>query len=296
MKRATFGSIAAALAILAMALPARAESRVEKNLELAPGGRFTLDSEVGSVVVTGAARHGARIVVTSDRDDLDRELEITYTSGAGWASVTARRKDRSFWEHGISVHFEVDVPTETRAEVHTGGGSIKLYSLRGPAEAKTSGGPIEVEGLKGSLEANTSGGPIHVREVTGDASLATSGGPISVEALDGNLRAHTSGGAIRIDGVTGYVEAKTSGGGVHVTYSRGDRRGGVIESSGGGIEVALDPTVNLNLDASTSGGSVTSDLAVTGEVKHSSLHGSIGSGGEALRIHTSGGSIHIRAL
>ena len=286
----------AVLSLLAMAGPAVAESRVEKSLELASGGRFTLESEVGSVTVAGTSRPGAHIVVTSEQGDVSSELEITYTSGAGWASVTARRKDRSFWAHSISVHFEVEVPTETRTEIHTGGGSITLSGLRGAAEVKTSGGPIEVDGLGGSLDAHTSGGPIRLREVTGDAHVATSGGPINVESLDGNLQAHTSGGGIHINRVSGYVEARTSGGPIRVAYSPGDRRGGVMESSGGGIEVAIDSAVNLDLDASTSGGSVTSDLRVTGEVKHSSIHGAIGSGGEALRLHTSGGSIHIRAL
>ena len=288
----------AALSLLALASPAAAESRIEKTLELQPGGHFTLESEVGSVTVTGASRPGARIVVTSERDDLNSELEITFTNSPGWASVTARRKNESFWSHGLSVHFEIEVPTETRTEIHTGGGGISISGLRGAADAKTSGGPIEVAGLIGNLEAYTSGGPIRVREVTGNAQVGTSGGPIDVEALDGNLKAHTSGGGIRINRVSGYVEAKTSGGPIHATYSPGNRHGGELDTSGGPIEVAIDPSANLNLDASTSGGSVSSDLPVrvVGTVSPSRMQGSIGAGGEELRLHTSGGSIHIHAL
>jgi len=37
-------------------------------------------------------------------------------------------------------------------------------------------------------------------------------------------------------------------------------------------------------------------VTTVGTITHSNLHGSIGSGGEELRLHTSGGSIHIRAL
>jgi hypothetical protein len=281
---------------MAMAAPARAESRIEKNLELQPGGRFTLESEAGSVTVTGSSRSGARIVVTSEREDLNSELEITFTNGAGWVGVTARRKHDSFWSNNISAHFEVEVPTETRTEIHTGGGSIKVSGLRGGAEVKTSGGPIEVNGLSGNLEAYTSGGSIHLREVTGNAQAGTSGGPIDVEALDGNLQAHTSGGPIRIDRVSGYVEARTSGGSIRATYSPGNRRGGELESSGGSIEVAIDRATNLNLEASTSGGSVSSDFPVVGTVSRSKMRGAIGSGGELLRLHTSGGSIRIRTL
>jgi DUF4097 and DUF4098 domain-containing protein YvlB len=292
------GIMAAVLSLLAMARPAAAESRIEKNLELQPGGQFVLESEAGSVTITGASRSGAHIVITSERGDLDSELEFGFSSAAGVAHVTARRKDESGWSHSLSVHYEIEVPTETRTELRTGGGSITLSGLRGAADVKTSGGAIEVTGLNGNLEAHTSGGPIHLREVTGDAHVATSGGPIDVDALDGSLQAHTSGGGIHINKVSGYVEAKSSGGPIRATYSSGNRHGGDLETSGGSIEVAIDPSANLNLDASTSGGSVHSDLPVrvVGTISHSSLRGSIGSGGEELRLHTSGGSIHIRAL
>ncbi len=292
------GILFAVLSLLAVALPCAAQSRIEKDLELQPGGRFTLESEVGSVTLTGAARTGAHIVITSDRNDLNKELEFSFTNSRGWASVTARRKHELGWSHGYSVHFEIEVPTETRSEVHTGGGSIALSGLRGAADLKTSGGSINVSGLNGTLDADTSGGSIHVSEVTGDTHISTSGGPIDAEAVDGNLRAHTSGGPIRINRVSGYVEAKTSGGPIRATYSAGNRHGGDLETSGGSIEVAIDPSANLNLDASTSGGSVSSDLPVrvVGTVSHSSMHGAIGSGGEELRLHTSGGSISIHPL
>ena len=292
------GAVVAALSLLAFASPAAADSRIEKDLALQPGGEFILESEVGGVAVRGTSRSGAHIVITSPRDNLDSELEITFTNTPGMASVAARRKHNSLWSQGISVEFEVDVPAETRTQIRTGGGSIELSGLKGSATVKTSGGPIEITGLVGNLEAFTSGGPIHVKEVTGDTHLGTSGGPIDAEAVDGALNAHTSGGGIRIDRVSGYVEAKTSGGPIHVKYSPGNRHGGVLESSGGSIDVAIDPSANLNLNASTSGGNVSSDIPVrvAGTVSHSRMQGSIGSGGEELRLHTSGGSIRIRAL
>ena len=292
------GVLVSVLSLLALATPAVAESRIEKNLDLQPGGQFILESDSGSITVTGASRSGAHIVITSDRDDLNNELEFTFTSNPGIARVTSRRKHESFWSRNISAHFEIEVPAETRTEIHTGGGAISLSGLRGDAEVKTSGGPIDVMGLNGNLEAYTSGGPIHIREVTGDAHIATSGGPIEVEELEGTLKAHTSGGGIRINRVSGYVEAKTSGGPIHAVYSPGNLHGGDLDTSGGSIEVSIDRSANLNLDASTSGGSVTSDLPVrmVGTISHSHMQGSIGSGGEELRLHTSGGSIHVRAL
>jgi hypothetical protein len=47
------------LALLALApLSARAEFRLERTLKLDPGGRFALDTEMGSVTVTGTV-HGS---------------------------------------------------------------------------------------------------------------------------------------------------------------------------------------------------------------------------------------------
>jgi DUF4097 and DUF4098 domain-containing protein YvlB len=297
-KHRLLGLMVAALYLVLAAIPAAAESRIEKTLELQPKGQFILDSDAGSVSVTGTSHSGAHVVITSDRNDLNNEFDFNFESGAGLARVTARRKHEFGWSHGISLHFEVEVPAETRTEIRTGGGGIKLSGLRGESGLRTSGGPIEVTGLNGALQAHTSGGPIHIREVTGDVHVETSGGGIDAEAVEGNLQAHTSGGGIRVDRVTGYLEAKTSGGPIRATYSRGNTHGGDLETSGGSIELAIDPAANLNVDASTSGGSVSSDLPVrvVGTISTSSMHGTIGSGGETLRLHTSGGSIRIRAL
>jgi len=288
----------AALITPALVTLADGSSRIEKNLKLEPKGRFVLDSDVGSVTLTGASASGARVVITSDRNDFEALYDINFEGNPGSASVIVRRKEHFGWREHISVHFEVEVPSQTQTEIRTGGGSIRLSGLRGDSELKTSGGTIDVSGLSGRLDAKTSGGSIHLQEVNGDARVDTSGGKIDVASLDGSLTAHTSGGPIRIDRVTGYVEAKTSGGPISVNFGRGNARGGVLETSGGSIEAQLDRSANLDIDASTSGGSVTSDLPirVVGKISSSSLHGSLGSGGETLRLHTSGGSIHIRAL
>jgi DUF4097 and DUF4098 domain-containing protein YvlB len=288
----------AALLASTFATLAAARSHIEKTLKLEPNGRFALESDVGSVTLTGKSSSGAHVVIDADREDFESRYTINFEENAGSVSVTVRRKDRFSWnEHG-SVHFEIEVPSQTQTDVRTGGGSVTLSNLRGESELKTSGGSIDVSGLNGKLDARTSGGSIHLREVTGDTRADTSGGGIEVDSLDGSLTAHTSGGSIHIDRVTGYVEAKTSGGPIHVNFGRGNARGGVLETSGGSIEAMLDRSSNLDIDASTSGGSVESDLPVrvVGKISASSLHGSLGSGGETLRLHTSGGSIHIKSL
>ena len=298
MRKLYLLALFSALALLTLGSPALAESRIEKDLTLAPNGRFVLDSDAGSVTVTGTPKPGAHVVITSNRDDLEKLFDFSFEGGPSLARVTVRKKYGWGLMHHLNLHFEVQVPSQTGTSLRTGGGSVKVFGLRGDSDLKTSGGSIEVSGLNGHLDAETSGGSIHLQEVTGDTRVHTSGGSINVTALEGSLRASTSGGPIRIDRVTGFVEAKTSGGSIHVNFDRGNTHGGDLETSGGSINVALDPSVNLDVDASTSGGSVRCDMPVrvVGTIKSSRLDGKMGSGGEMLRLRTSGGSIHISAL
>jgi DUF4097 and DUF4098 domain-containing protein YvlB len=83
-----------------------------------------------------------------------------------------------------------------------------------------------------------------------------------------------------------------------VSFAKGNAHGGKIESSGGGITVGVDPNVDLAIDASTSGGSVRSDIPVkiVGKVSGSRIKGTLGKGGATLYVHTSGGSVSIGPL
>jgi DUF4097 and DUF4098 domain-containing protein YvlB len=306
----------ALLAVLVAAPGARADSRIEKNLKLDPGGKFVLDSDAGSVTLMGSSERGANVVITSNRDDLQDLLEFNFEDGPNTARVTAKRRHHFNW-HNFSVHFEIRVPTQTQLDLHTGGGGVRVASIHGDSELNTSGGSMEVTELEGRLHAETSGGGVRLRDINGEARVGTSGGnieadnvkgslraetsggPIRAERIGGDLYAETSGGSIHVEGVAGHLVAKTSGGSVEVVFDKGNGRGGEVETSGGSIRVAVDPKVNLTFDASASGGGVTVDelpITVQGRISSSSLHGNLGSGGENLRLHTDGGSIHIRAL
>ncbi|MEO8190823.1 MAG: DUF4097 family beta strand repeat-containing protein [Acidobacteriota bacterium] len=309
--------IALGAALAAAAWVAQADSRVEKTLTLAPGGTFSVRTELGGVRVIGTDRAGVRVVVTSTRDDLNELLAFQYEERAGSASVVARKRhpvSNFFGSPGRSVRFEIEVPAETRVTVDTSGGGIKLASLRGDTKLETSGGGIEVRDHAGEVAANTSGGGITLSHVRGRCRVETSGGGITAEAIDGAVDGETSGGSIRFDGITGDIHAHSSGGGIHireaggrveadtsggsvqVEFTRSNARGGSIESSGGGVTVSVDPSVGLAIDAS--GNSVQADVPITvrGEISRRHLKGTLGPGGETLRLRTSGGSVHILAL
>ena len=308
-------AVSGLVALVLCAGTALGESRMEKTLKLEPGGEFSIETDTGRVTVTGASASGVRIVVTSRRE-LNDLLRFDYEEGSRRASVTARKRHplSSWFDGGSNVRFEIEVPAQTTVKVHTSGGAISLSGTRAPAKLNTSGGGIEVRDLQGDLEADTSGGSIHLRDIKGNSRVETSGGGIAAINLDGTLKAETSGGSIETERVSGdarlhssgggihireaggRVEADTSGGSIEAAFSRGNARGGSLESSGGGITVAVDASVGLAIDAH--GNSVSSDLPLTvqGEFSRGSLRGTLGRGGESLRLRTSGGSVRIRAL
>ena len=312
MKIAVPSLAAAAVAVLASS-PAGAETRLEKTLKLAPGGAFRLDTDLGAVRVTGRAGADVHLVVTS-RKDLDELLTFHFAEEPNGVTVTARRKHHlSFFGDGGRVQYEIEVPSETALDVHTSGGRIEVRGTRAHAKVDTSGGGIDVRDVQGDLEAETSGGGIRLASIKGKMRVETSGGGIEGSDLDGPLSAETSGGSIHIDRISGDLHASSSGGGIHIreagglvdadtsgggieaTFVKGNARGGKLETSGGGIEVALDPDAGLEIDAS--GNSVTTDLPlrVVGKMSRGSLRGTLGKGGATLRMHTSGGGVTIRA-
>ncbi len=301
--------------VLLLALPAAAGSRIEKSLTLAPGGKLVVNAEAGGISVTGSDEPGARIVVTSTSDDLEKRYKLEFEEAPGEVRVTGKKADRG-WTRGLSVHFEIRVPKATGLSLRTSGGSMEVSAVEGTVAVNTSGGSISIVELVGNLKANTSGGSISLRQVKGSAVVETSGGSIEASSIVGPLDAHTSGGHVEVVDVSGdavlrtsggsiqaknaggRVMAETSGGSVDVSFARGNTRGGDLETSAGSVHVTVDAAANLTVDASTSAGRISTDfpLQVTGTIGSSSVRGTIGKGGEALRIRTSAGLIELKAL
>ena len=186
---------------LAAVTSSGADFRLEKELTLSPGGTFELDTDLGRIEVRGTSRSGARVVVTSTRDDIEDRVDFSFEEGSDRVTVKADKRGRWnewFGWRGETLHFEIEVPHDTALEL------------------STSGGRIDIEDVAGTVDASTSGGAISASDLGGDARLHTSGGAIAVERVAGDLTAKTSGGGIRIEGAGGHVLAATSGG------SRGD--------------------------------------------------------------------------
>jgi Putative adhesin len=303
-------------------VPALAEPfRLEKQFDLPSGDRFVLTSEVGRVVVRGVAGHHVSIVVTSDRADLAERYVFRFEQAAGRLKMVAERKDKglfSWFRQGFrgKAQITVDVPRATPVELDSAGGDVDLAALDASVTASSSGGGVKVADVRGDVTLSSSGGGVDVRLVHGALHLDSSGGDVRAESIEGSVHANSSGGSVHLGSVSGDIEATGSGGGidiegaggrvkagssggpVHVLFAPGNARGGDLDSSGGGVAATLDAAAGIEVDASSSGGSVNCDLPVTiqGRVSRDSLHGKLNGGGALLRLRSSGGGIAIKRL
>jgi DUF4097 and DUF4098 domain-containing protein YvlB len=311
-------AVAMAAGLLASAQPARADTRIERHVALAPGGRLLIESDIGNVVVHGGAASGAAMVLTSGREDFEKEFEVRCEAVAGEARITVKRRSPHFswgiWHdrtlmtvtvpHATAASLHVSgggieaAGLEGAAEMRSSGGSITLHDLTGAIDARSSGGEIEASDIRGALHVTSSGGGVHVNGVRGAVDALSSGGDVTLEHVAGDVSGRSSGGGVVVSDAGGKVTAGSSGGSVKVSFARGNAHGGDISSSGGGVEVRVDPAVGFAVDASSSGGSVECSLPVVaqGRISKRHLEGQLKGGGEPLKVRASGGGIHIEGL
>ena len=202
----------------------------------------------------------------AELDRIVRDFSLDVDRVGTEIHVTGRSKrgdpNWSFWSflfNGFGapdIEYKVELPVQSSANL------------------RTSGGSISVAGLGGDVEARTSGGSLHLVRIAGAVDGSTSGGNVSLEDTRGRAILRTSGGSIDVDGTLNALDATTSG---------------------GNIRIGLAPGKGFDVDARTSGGSVSCDFPVPGYGEHreSELRGSVAGGGPLLHLRTSGGNIHV---
>jgi hypothetical protein len=288
------GRIAILGLITALLATAAAAKDFEQRGAAQAGGRLRVNLDSGSIVIESHDREEVRVDVLAAGVGAGR---LDFELSAEGDNVTLRGRPRGWMPDVLGsphVRARVRVPSEFSVDIRTGGGAIEIEDLEGEVRVRSSGGDIEMGRIRGDVDAETSGGAIEVGEVDGELRARTSGGPIRIFAVSGRVEARTSGGPIEILRAGDRVDANTSGGAISVRFS--ETPSGVLETSGGDIDVEFPEDEGMDLDARTSGGSVRIDeqLAVRGRVEPTRVEAELNEGGDRLRLRTSGGDIRIR--
>ncbi|MBI4535128.1 MAG: DUF4097 family beta strand repeat protein [Ignavibacteriae bacterium] len=295
-------SIVATLLLIHATTMHAGERKIEKKFSVTPGGTLSLESDLGTVAVSGTPANEVSVVALLRGATRDvEEFELTATQTANGVEVKGRARGGArwfFWNwNDLDIQFTVRVPREYNLNVNTAGGDISVVNVKGRVSGETSGGDLRLSDIEGEITLNTSGGDIQTEKTVGNVRMETSGGSIRLAAVTGNVEVSTSGGNIHVNDVDGKVRAETSGGDVIVTL-RETNKGVQAETSGGDIEIFVGKNISANIDAATSGGEVTCDLPITmsGKISESRIRGSVNGGGNTIYAHTSGGDVRIGSV
>lgn len=331
----SFLPIAATCLALASLSAQAAEKRLDRTFTVAPGGRLTVEADGADITVSGTDSNQVSVqILITGSDRAVEAMTLSAEQAAGGVTVKAKR-DAGGWFNWSSGYKQssvrVTVPRHYNAKLQTSGGDIAVSQLQGDVSGSTSGGDVRVAELQGPLKITTSGGDMDISEVNGKSEIRTSGGDINARGIKGDLKANTSGGDIEVEQVTGATIAHTSGGNVLVSAVQGDvdaqssgggvkalsvngairasssggdvqvelvgaNRGITTSTTGGSIVIRVPRNTSAQLDAATSGGSVSSELPVaTTEARERRLTGTINGGGAPIHARTTGGSIRVQA-
>jgi hypothetical protein len=298
---------------------------INRTFDARAGGHLVLKAAFGDVEVR--TQPGSKVDVRIEREaktssdakarELFEEYRITLEQSGDRIEIRGEAPKWG-WRRSseLRVKFLLTVPSEFNIDLRTAGGDIGVADLKGTVAAATSGGDLTLGRVDGEVRATTSGGDVRLQDVTGDVVVKTSGGDIEIGRVGGRVEARTSGGDIKVRGsgadltvstsggnidlheLEGSVSATTSGGRVTARLAKSPGASSKLSSSGGSIDLYLAPGVQLDIDASTSGGRVSSDVPVTVSALggKSRLSGTINGGGPTMTVRTSGGSIRIRKL
>jgi DUF4097 and DUF4098 domain-containing protein YvlB len=145
--------------------------------------------------------------------------------------------------------------------------------------------------------ASSTNGPIEVTNVKGNIVLTNTNGPIDVEDVDGYVKATTSNGGIDITGTTGVDDLISTNGGISAEIF--DIENNVdIQTTNGGVDLYINPTLNSSIQISTTNGGITvvGDFINVTESSFNSFKGTIGSGEYTINVITVNGGIKISEL
>ncbi len=142
-----------------------------------------------------------------------------------------------------------------------------------------------------------SNGDVRISGTRGDVAVSCFNGDVVISDVDGDVTAAVENGNIEVRGTEGIADLKAKNGRVEAEVR--DVSGDVtIESTNGGIVLALDPALDALLAVTTTNGVISVEglpLEVTTETQ-TTVDGVLGNGGPMIEIDCSNGDVNISAL
>lgn len=174
-------------------------------------------------------------------------------------------------------------------------------------EAKSLATQVSVQAVAGSVRVN---GPENLRDQGWAVSyeiyvprrsaleLKAHNGGINITDVEGAIQFETTNGGVKLKKVGGDVRGKTKNGGVDLELAGNTWRGNQldVETTNGGIKLAVPESFSARVEASTVNGGVHTDFPNANLIKdrnNRNVSVTIGSGGPLVKLTTVNGGIHV---
>lgn len=163
---------------------------------------------------------------------------------------------------------------------------------------QSDGGRLEAEGPRtGRREWWSASYRIQAPRAT-DLDLRSTNGGISLSGVRGTIRMRTVNGGLTVNGAGGDIQGRTTNGGIHVDLegNRWEGTGLDLQTTNGGVRLAMPEGYSARLETGTVNGSLQVDFPVTvqGRVNRDRLNLELGQGGAPVRVVTTNGSVQLR--
>ena len=304
MNSKTIVSLVAITTLLSAATASAREYPIEKSFAVSPGGILKIDSNVASAeIVTGDSKN-VEVRLERNRndryqrqtDELLEQLQLEMVEANNTVRLVARvPDDRKREMNSIPLAFRIVIPRKFNVDARTLGSS-SIGDLDGVAKISTAGGGLKIGNITGSVIARSAGGGITIGDVGADFEATSAGGSLRIGKVAGSVTANAAGGSVTIEEAEEILEATATGGSVKAIVTKPLRSDSKVTATGGSVDLRLPDSSAARVDAACVGGRVRSDFAIgmPGDSDSTRLKGEIGSGGPALALRATGGSINLR--
>jgi hypothetical protein len=194
------------------------------------------------------------------------------------------------WDQS-SIRVRAIVQAQARSESDARQLAAGVQVVTGAGRVSSTGPSTE------SRESWSVGYRINVPRQT-DLDLNASNGGISITAVNGTIRFDTTNGGVRLSDLGGDVRGETRNGGLNVQLDgqRWEGAGLDVETTNGGVTLAIPDGYNADLVTGTANGGLRTEFPITvqGEIAgRRGLQTTLGSGGPPIKVRTTNGGLRI---
>ncbi len=223
--------------------------------------------------------HARRIGAISMRDTVSGNVSTKAAGASDGIKVRGALSVESAGAITFSqVAGELDCRTiDGEVAIEKIAGGARLTGLRAPFIARVIGGHLEIED-SAHAEAGVVGGKVRASNLSGGLQVGKIGGKLAAETVAGEVAVGFVGGSARISHVGGSLNLEDVGGAIDLSGPFPLDKAWSVASRGR-VNVEVDPSASLELDASAGWGRIRTygiDASALKWLDRSHIHGTIG--------------------